>query len=326
MDLHSLGNRFHRSHSMLLSVGTIASLSKIGAAWFYFGLMPEHETTVRSRELGEGLRRVLEKAGLTTGKEVARQLEWSQSDVSRMLTGKRAVKETDLALFLGICKVKTAERRRLLNLCREANKPGWYQQHGSRLPKQLRTYIDHEDKAVVINDYQSTLLSGSLQTGDYARAVITRIVNVPADEVDDRIAARLARSSIFSRPRPPRYTFFVHEFVLRLPVGGAAVMSEQLHHLLRMSVRSSISLRVIPMDIGAHAALAGSFTFMEFTDTRPVIYMESETSNVFLEEPNEITAYRHIVAALAETALDEAQSRDLIGRLAIELYQDPRGS
>jgi hypothetical protein len=78
--------------------------------------MPERETTVRSRELGE----VLERTGLT-GKEVACQLDWSQSDVS-ILTGKRAVKETDVAMLLGICLVRGKERQRLLNLCREANK------------------------------------------------------------------------------------------------------------------------------------------------------------------------------------------------------------
>jgi transcriptional regulator with XRE-family HTH domain len=287
----------------------------------YFDYMPEHETTVRSRELGEGLRGVLEGAGLT-GKEIARQLDWSQSDVSRMLTGKRAAKETDVAMLLGICRVRGKERQRLLNLCREANKPGWYQQHGSRLPKQLRTYIDHEDKAVVIADYAATLLAGSLQTGDYARAVLTRIANVPPDEVDERVAARLARSSIFSRPRPSGYTFFVHEFVLRLPVGGAAVMSEQLHHLLRMSVRPYILLRVIPAAVGAHAGLAGSFTLMEFAEIKPVVYLESETSTLFLEEPEEIAAYQRIIAALASTALDEQQSRDLIRNLAIELYGD----
>jgi len=306
---------------MLLSGGTTVSLSEIVGGPLYFGRMPEHETTVRSRELGEGLRGVLERAGLT-GKEVARQLDWSQSDVSRMLTGKRAVKETDVATFLGICRVRGKERERLLNLCREANKPGWYQQHGSRLPKQLRTYIDHEDKAIVIADYAATLLAGSLQTGDYARAVITRIVNIPAAEVDERVAVQLARQSIFSRPRPARYTFFVHEYALRLPVGSAAVMSEQLHHLLRMSVRPHISLRVVPASVGAHAGVAGSFTFMEFAEIKPVIYLESATSTLFLEEPEEIAAYQLIVAALAETALDEPQSRELISSLAIKLHGD----
>ncbi|SFB14221.1 Helix-turn-helix domain-containing protein [Amycolatopsis marina] len=283
--------------------------------------MGERETTVRSRELGEGLRGVLERAGLT-GVDIAHRLGWSQSDVSRMLNGKRGVRETDVAAFLGACSVRGREYDRLLALCREANRPGWWQQYGSRLPKQLRTYIDHEDKAVTIGDYAATLVPGSLQTGDYARAVMGGIVNVPADEVEERVAARLARSAIFSRPVPVVFAFYLHEFVLRLPIGGAAVMSDQLHHLLRMSVRPRISLRVVPASLGVHAALAGSFTYMEFAAIKPVVYLESETSTLFLEEQAEVAAYQRILSALAETALDEEQSRELIGKVAVELSGD----
>lgn len=105
----------------------------------------------------------------------------------------------DVAALLGVCRVKGKERDRLLALCHEQNIPGWSQQHGSRLPKQLVTLIDHENRAVAYSHIQPMLVSGSLQTGDYARAVISRIANVPADEVDDRVAARVARQSLFSR-------------------------------------------------------------------------------------------------------------------------------
>ncbi len=277
----------------------------------------EYVTTVKSRELGEGLRRVLAAAGLS-GKEVADQLGWTPPDVSKMLNGRRAIRETQVALLLGICKVRGAEQRRLLALCREANRPGWYQQHGSHLPLQLRTLLDHEDKATAISAFAANLLPGALQTADYARAVISRIVNVPADEVEERVAARVARSAIFRRPAA--FTYFVHEFVLRLPVGGAEVMSDQLHHLLRMSVRPRISLRVVPASIGAHAGIVGSFIFMEFAEIKPVVYLESETTAAFLEEDEEATAYRRIIGSLAGTALSEGQSRELISRVALEQF------
>jgi hypothetical protein len=89
-----------------------------------------------------------------------------------------------------------------------------------------------------------------------------------------------------------------------------------------MSVRPDVTLRVVPAAIGAHAATAGHFTLMEFVDFKPIVYLDSETSSLFLEEPEEIAAYRSILASLENTALDEGQSRDLIGRLAVELYAD----
>jgi transcriptional regulator with XRE-family HTH domain len=283
--------------------------------------MPHREPTIRSRELGDGLRQAMERAGLT-GKQVAQTLGVSPSMVSMLLTGKRGTSEVDVAAFLGVCRAKGPERDRLLALCREQDTPGWFQQHGSRLPKQLMTLIDHENKAVAISVFEATVVPGLLQTGEYARAVISRIVNVPPEEVQDRVAARLARQSLFSRDRPARFTFYLHESVLRLPVGGPAVMAEQLRHLRRMSTRSYLTLRVVPVALGAHAAMTGAFHLMEFTEFKPVAYLESETSSLFLERPEEIQAYRRILRALADTALGEGQSRELIAAVATGLYAD----
>ncbi len=283
--------------------------------------MRDREPTVRSRELGEGLRRVMEQAGLT-GQQAAYLLGCSPSRVSRLLSGRRGGSEVDVAAFLGVCRVKVAERDQLLALCQQQHTPGWLQQHGTRLPKQLRTLIDHEDKAVTIDDFQPTLIPGVLQTGAYAHAVISRIATMPAAEVDERVAARLARQCLFSRERPARFTFYVHEFVLRLQVGGAAVMSAQLHHLLRMSVRPYLTVRVVPASLGAHAATAGAFKLMEFAEFKPVVYQESETFTLFLEKREEIAAYRCVLAALADAALGEGESRELIATVATELSAD----
>ncbi|MGH3574128.1 MAG: DUF5753 domain-containing protein, partial [Pseudonocardiaceae bacterium] len=213
-------------------------------------------------------------------------------------------------------------RDRLLALCRDQDTPGWFQQHGSRMPKQLVTLIDHENKAVTISAFEAVFVPGLLQTGEYARAVISRNVNVPPEEVQDRVAARLARQSLFSRDRPAAFTFYLHESVLRLPVGGPAVMAGQLRQLRWMSARSYLTLRVVPVALGAHAAMTGAFRLMEFAEFKPVAYLESETSSLFLERPEEIRAYRRILAALADTALSEGQSRELIAALATELYPD----
>lgn len=283
--------------------------------------MQDRESTIRSRELGEGLRGAMHRAGMS-GKDAALALGWSPSRVSRLLSGKRGGTEVDVSAFLAVCRVRGKERTRLLKLCEEMNTPGWLQQHGSRLPKQLRTLIDHEDKAVTISDFQAVWIPGLLQTGDYARALSTGKGMLPESEIEERVQARLARQSLFSRSRPARFTFFLHEFALRLPVGQPEVMSEQLHQLLRLSVRSYICLRVVPAAIGPHAGLAGPFILMEFAEFKPVVYLESETSCLFLEEPEEIAAYRHVLSRLAETALDEGQSRELIATVATELYAD----
>lgn len=283
--------------------------------------MKDREPTIRSRELGEGLRRAMEYAGFSAS-EVARQLDWSPGRVSRLLAGKRGGSGYDVSAFLATCGVKGRERDRLMALSLDHDRPGWFQQHGPVVPKQVRTLIDYETKALTIGDFQTIVMPGLLQIGDYARAVIGCSANVPSDEVEDRVSARLARQSLLSRTRPPRFTFFVHEYVLRTPVGGPIVMSDQLHHLLRMSVRPHIILRVIPIAVGAHAAMSGPFTLLDIRNFKPVVYVESATSSLFLETPIEIDAYRNILAALEDTALDEGQSRELITSVALEFEVD----
>jgi transcriptional regulator with XRE-family HTH domain len=283
--------------------------------------MRDLEPTIRSRELGEGLRQAIER-GQFNGKQLAARLGWSESHVSRLLTGRRAAKEVEVAAILALCGVKGAERARLMNLCQDQHTKSWFQPFGSRLPAQVRTYIDHENKATEITDFQALLMPGILQTDEYARAVIGRIANVPADEIEERVAARAARRIIFSRPDRPRCTFLIHEFVLRLPVGGSETMSEQLHHLIRMSVRPYITIRVIPVACGAHAGSAGAFKLLESPDYKSVVYLEGETSGLFLEKPEEISAYRNVIRELSSAALDEEESKELIATVAIDLYGD----
>ncbi|MGH4013616.1 MAG: helix-turn-helix domain-containing protein [Pseudonocardiaceae bacterium] len=51
-------------------------------------------------------------------------LGWSPSWVSRLLSGKRGATELDVAAFLGVCRVKSPERERLIALCQE-HTPGY---------------------------------------------------------------------------------------------------------------------------------------------------------------------------------------------------------
>jgi hypothetical protein len=274
---------------------------------------------MRSRELGDGVRLAMTRAGLN-GKRTAALLHWSESRVSRLLTGQLSVPEADIAALLDLCAVDGAERDRLLGLNRDPYTPGWLQQHGSTLPEQLRTLIDHESQAVGITDFEPIRVPGLLQTGDYARALLERSPTIAVGDIQDRVAARLARRSLFSRPDRPAFTFYLHEFALRLPVGGRGVMSEQLHELLRMGVRTNVAIRVVPVAFGAHAGTSGACRLMEFAEFKPVGYVETQTAGHFIEEPDEIADYQRTFAALADCALDEGLSRDLIATLALELY------
>ncbi|HEV7981181.1 helix-turn-helix transcriptional regulator [Amycolatopsis sp.] len=283
--------------------------------------MEDRQPTVRGRELGDELRAAMKKAGMGV-RELARRLDWSHPRVSHLLSGKRGGSELDVMSVLVACKVELEERERLVKLCRELGTQGWLQQYDSHQSNQLKTLVDHENKATGLRDFHVGVMPGLLQTEGYARALFNRSPVVTDHQVEPRIAARISRQNIFDRYPRPEFTFFIHESVLRLPVGGSEVMAEQLYHLLRMTVRPKLELRIVPNRIGSHPGITGSFTVMEFAAFSPVIYLESVGSAVFLENLDQVATYEVILAALADTALSEADSKELIVALTTELYAD----
>ncbi|RZS34481.1 helix-turn-helix protein [Herbihabitans rhizosphaerae] len=280
--------------------------------------MGDRESTVRMRELGLALRRALERAGLES-KAVARELGWSPSKVSHVLRATRGVSERDVASILAMARIRGDERERLLELARRAHEPGWLQEFGGRLPPNLRTLIDHEDAAVAINSYQGLLVPGLLQVASYTRALMSTSATIPPDEIEERVDARIKRQEILDRRRPAIFRFFVDEYVLTRTGPGPEIMSEQLHHLLRMSVRPRIQFRVIPDAVGFHAAVVSSFVLMEFTEINPVLHLEPENTSVYPEGRKTIAGYQDILASLDTVALNPGQSREWIARLAHKL-------
>lgn len=162
--------------------------------------------TVRSRELGNGLRAAMAAAGLGV-RELARKLGWSHPYLSHLLSGNRSVSDTDLLSVLFACNVRLAERERLLGLSEELGHLGWLQQYDSDVPEAPRTLIEHERKALEVSEVQLMALPKLLQTQAYARAVLGA-----RKDTEARTQARLARQEIFDQHPRPRMTFFLHEF------------------------------------------------------------------------------------------------------------------
>jgi len=286
--------------------------------------MSDGESTVRTRELGIALRTAVAVTGMNNA-ELAHRMGWSPSKVTNLFKGKRGAIDTDVAAILALCGIKGPERDRLMGLARQPHGPGWWQEHGNRLPEETRTLINHEDAAVAITSFQSVVIPGLLQTADYIRARMRSSAIVADEEIEQRVAARLHRQRILERRPPMPFRFFIDEHALRRIGPGRAIMSEQVHHLLRLSVRRNIEIRAVPDAAGFHIGV-NPFHLMEFAEFGPVVFVEDLTSALFHERADTIAAYRRVVADLARVALTEGQSREWIVRLATELGESPEGA
>ncbi|GAA4635020.1 helix-turn-helix transcriptional regulator [Actinoallomurus vinaceus] len=276
--------------------------------------MPKRPATVRARGLGAELRELREQSRLTT-REVAKRLGWSASTVSRTETGQRNISSEDVAALLALYGVTGEERDRLLALARKANQPGWWETHDPGLPSQLTALIGFESQATRIIDMQLALIPGLLQTPEYTRSVMER-TGVPDHEIEARVATRMGRQVIFSRPSPPEYLAIIDEAALRRPIGGRTVMLEQLGRLMQTTEHSYVSVQVIPYDRGAHAGLNGSFVMLEFATAPRIVHLEHKRSSLFLDEPEDVSPFTASVDTLRDMALDPAKSAEFIASIA----------
>lgn len=268
--------------------------------------MLDHIPTVRARQLGQELSRVVDKTG-RTGNEMAALLAWSPSKLSRLLSGKRIVGQVDIATLLALCGVAGRRRDELLKLAEDVYAPTWWQDYGARPPIQRQTLADNEAIATAITTYHNTLVPDLLQTPAYLCAVLRALPNIPAEEVDDRVADTVLRQQILERNHPPTTRVFVDEYVLTRTGGNDEIMSDQAHHLLRMAVRPDVELRVVPEPVGIRDAIP--FTLLEFAALPTVAYLEQPTSAAFLEAEATIAAYERVIAELDQRALDETDTR-----------------
>lgn len=279
--------------------------------------------TVRGRRLRYELRRLREERGLT----IEQVTERSGGDlrpptISRWETGDRRIRPTDLRLILDIYEVTNDQRELLLTLARQARERGWWQSYASAVPDWFQVYVGLEAEAATIHAYDAELVPGLLQTPDYYRAFIQAAPAAGNEEaIDRKVAVRTARIERLTSDEPPQLWAVVNEAVIRRLVGGPEVMRAQLEHIAKMAKLAHISLQVLPFAAGAHPAMDGSFSILGFPEASDpdVVYLETQTSSLYLEETPEIERYTLMFSHLIAKALDPDESRKLIAQAAKDL-------
>ncbi|MGH3883332.1 MAG: helix-turn-helix domain-containing protein [Pseudonocardiaceae bacterium] len=275
-------------------------------------------TSIRSRQAAAELRTLREQAGLS-GAEVAKRLGMSPSKISRIETGISGLQIEDVAALLGLYQVPASTRDELLDLVRRSEERGWWTRQPG-LPQLWRSLIDFEAKATRVQNYEALFVPGLLQTAEYARAIIQGIApTITVAELDNLVAARMARQALLARASAPQFFAVVDEGALRRPVGEPGVMHRQLQHLLGAAEQPHVMLRVVPLAAGAHAGLRGSFVILEFAEEPALVFVENQSTGLFLEEEADLAAYRLALGNILNAALAPAATAELIAQIAAEL-------
>ncbi|MFG2019145.1 DUF5753 domain-containing protein [Actinomadura geliboluensis] len=176
-----------------------------------------------------------------------------------------------------------------------------------------RQYVDLECRASVIKTWQVDLVPGLLQTPDYARAGLAT-GNLP--DVEAALAQRLSRQAILDKPEAPTCWFLLSQTLLELPCGGVETMKAQLAHILDLSHRPNIGVRVVPKSVGHHPGLDGAFMLLTLPEPHmEVAYVEAPGGGRLASSAAEVASYALRYDQIGQHALPKGLSRDLIKQI-----------
>lgn len=253
---------------------------------------------------GFELRRYREAAGLTQ-RQLGEVLNYTGSLVGQIETARKLPtvefsQRADAALDTG------GLLSRLVALVMRSQLPAWFQQAA-----------ELQARAIEICSFEAHMIHGLLQTKDYARAVLGVL---DPTNLDDRVAVRLARRSIFEKEGPPAFWAILSEAALLQEMGGSEVMREQLQHLLSFENNPRINIQVLPFASGEHAGLQGSYDIYRFESDPTIVYTEGYGSGHPTANPDTVKdcslRYDHLQAA----ALSLKDSAELIRRVMEDRY------
>lgn len=276
--------------------------------------------TIARWQLGRQLKAAREAAKITQS-EIADVLGCSESKIYKLEAGDVGINRGDLIVMLDRYGITDEQRRAtIFDLQKQGKQRGWWAKYG-QLPNNYSMYVGLESAAIEVKNFELAVVPGLLQTEEYARAIASAAWPGQEEEVRRRVELRMARQACLTEDPPLKFWAIVDEGVLHRCTGGPDVMRAQLRHLIEMSERPNVVLQVLPFSEGWHPGTVGSFSILEFPETvhSPVVYIESQAGDAYLEREDDLRRVTLIYTHLHAAALSASKSRELIAALAKDL-------
>jgi transcriptional regulator with XRE-family HTH domain len=277
------------------------------------------------RRLGAAFKLLREARGETL-QQTSKVLMFSPSKLSRIENGSAGEPHPrDVRDLIAHFEVNGDEAAALDVLAEAGRKPGWWQLPPYEFTGDLDTFISYESAASRIIEYSPMMVSGLLQTQDYANAVLARIApKLTAEEAAAWADGRLERQKQMRARRTPR-THIMDEAIFHRVVGSTSIMRTQINSLLEALTDGVVEYHIMPFTAGIYEALELTTTTVfsfDYDDNlsldsdgkQEIISIERTGYADFLDRPKAVEKYGNILKHLSEYWLDAAASRRFIER------------
>lgn len=270
----------------------------------------EYIPSVRARRLARLLEQARKDAGFSQS-AVGASLGWSQQKVHTIEKNHRRADPGDVDLLLELYGVVGDRREGIMALARDAERRSWWMEYVDLFEG---PFVAIEDAASEMRLWSPHIVPGIVQTPEYARALFASVLPDDPAEVERRLRARMQRQAILSRPKPPILHVVLEEAVIERPIGGPAVLAEQLRRLAAEGQRSNITVQVMSKTAGAHPGLDGALSVLHMPEESDpdVGYCEGHFGAVYLENPHQVNRCNVAFEQISKAALTPEESVALI--------------
>ena len=273
--------------------------------------------TVRRRRLAAELRGIRESKG-KSGDTVAAALKWSPSKISRYERARTGLRPREVERLLDYYEITGPRRALLLGLAEDAAQKGWWEEHADSLSEDYKQFIGLEHEATSMAIWHVDVVTGLLQTEEYARHIIgsySRVEPVAPGMVGRLVRVRMRRQQVLNRDGL-ELSVVLDESVLKRRIGDESVMYDQLQRLVKEADRPNLTLQVLPLD-AQHSVFGESFVIFSFGQDadamlQDVVSTEHLRSGFTLEGERDTYLHRIAFQMLSEASLDAVASRALI--------------
>ena len=273
--------------------------------------------TVRRRRLAAELRGIRESKG-KSGDTVAAALKWSPSKISRYERARTGLRPREVERLLDYYEITGPRRALLLGLAEDAAQKGWWEEHADSLSEDYKQFIGLEHEATSMAIWHVDVVTGLLQTEEYARHIIgsySRVEPVAPGMIGRLVRVRMRRQQVLDRDGL-ELSVVLDESVLKRRIGDDAVMYDQLQRLVKEADRPNLTLQILPLD-AQHSVFGESFVIFSFGQDadamlQDVVSTEHLRSGFTLEGERDTYLHRIAFQMLSEASLDPVASRALI--------------
>jgi hypothetical protein len=276
--------------------------------------------TVAKRRLSRILTDLRRKTGMH-GNHICDRLSWGRGKVGRFEANVwRRPEMSDIRDLLRVYEADEETRQEVEDLAIRARARAWWRESYWKDVFEDSEFPGYESDASEIRTCLPLILPGLLQTEEYSRTQM-RMGTKDAAWRERALRGRLRRQAILDRDETaPRLVAILTEASLCYRWGSPDEQREQLHHLIKMSLRPHVELRILRFADGPHPgmnSLINAFTF-PYDDEPPMVYLETDTSMTEVSQ-QEAKSYLDLFERIRASAVPEAESTAFLKTLAEQL-------